>query len=184
MRNSFRCSFTQVRRTLRTTEDGARRWLQWATARGVLLRGVEAKGGACAHKQWRPLAELTPALTCHGCRLPIENPHGFAHIEYRYRSGESLLRAMSHDVLPSILAIHYLATTLGATMLFGAYPGVDFRVRGQVQVGAEADVLVVLRTGGFILGECKTNARGLTEGELDKLFAAVASQVSCPHPLS
>ena len=37
-------------------------------------------------------------------------------------------------------------------------------------------MLAVLRTGGLIVGECKTNAGGLTSGELDKLWKA-ADQV-------
>jgi hypothetical protein len=57
-------------------------------------------------------------------------------------------------------------------MVFGAYPGIELRREGSSVVDAEVDVLAVLRTGGLIVGECKTNARGLTSGELDKLWRA------------
>jgi ribosomal protein S27E len=51
-------------------------------AGGVVLRGVEANCAKCGQKQWRPLSEAVPALTCHGCGRKIDNPHGFNHIEY------------------------------------------------------------------------------------------------------
>ncbi len=167
-------AFNQLKVLLRTSQVGAQRWLQWATANGLVLRGVEAKCERCGHKQWRPLIEVIPTLICHGCARTIENPHGFNHIEYRYRASESLLRAMSHDVLPSILSIRYIASVMGGQhgMVYGAYPGIELRQRGSKKVDAEVDALVVLRSGAIIIGECKTNARGLTDGELTKLWAA------------
>jgi hypothetical protein len=86
---------------------------------------------------------------------------------------------MSDDVLPSVLSIRYLASIMGGRrgMVFGAYPGIELRREGSSVVDAEVDVLAVLRTGGLIVGECKTNARGLTSGELDKLWTA-ADQVN------
>jgi hypothetical protein len=167
-------TFNQLKTLLRTSQTGAQRWLQWATASGLVLRGVEAKCDRCGHKQWRPLNEVIPTLICHGCARPIENPHGYNHIEYRYRASESLLRAMSHDVLPSILSMRYIASVMGGRdgMVYGAYPGIEFRQRGSTTVTAEVDALVVLRTGAIVVGECKTNARGLTTGELTKLWEA------------
>lgn len=170
-------TFNQLKVLLGMSVAGAQRWLQWATSSGLVLRGVEAKCDRCGHKQWRPFVEIVPALICHGCGEPIVNAYGFSHIEYRYRASESLLRAMSHDVLPSVLAIRYIASVMGGRggMVFGAYPGIEFRRDAASPVEAEVDVLVVLRTGGMIVGECKTNARGLTSGELDKLWRAADS---------
>lgn len=166
--------FNQLKVLLRTSKTGAERWLQWATASGLVLRGVEAKCDRCGHKQWRPLIEVIPTLICHGCARPIENPHGFNHIEYRYRASESLLRAMSHDVLPAILSIRYIAAVMGGRdgMVYGAYPGIEFRQQGSATVDAEVDALILLRTGATIVGECKANARGLTSDELVKLWDA------------
>jgi hypothetical protein len=171
-------TFNQLKVLLRMSQAGAERWLQWATASGLILRGVEAKCDRCGHKQWRLLIEVIPTLICHGCANPIENAHGPNHIEYRYRASELLLRAMGDDVLPSVLAIRYIASIMGGKrgMVFGAYPGIEFRQEGSSMVDAEVDVLAVLRTGGLIVGECKTNARGLTSGELTKLWKA-ADQV-------
>lgn len=170
-------TFNQLKVLLGMSVAGAQRWLQWATSSGLVLRGVEAKCDRCGHKQWHPFVEIVPALICHGCGEPIVNAYGFSHIEYRYRASESLLRAMSHDVLPSVLAIRYIASVMGGRggMVFGAYPGIEFRRDAASPVEAEVDVLVVLRTGGMIVGECKTNARGLTSGELDKLWRAADS---------
>ncbi|ORB76956.1 hypothetical protein BST46_27205 [Mycobacterium timonense] len=170
-------TFNQLKVLLGMSVAGAQRWLQWATSSGLVLRGVEAKCDRCGHTQWRPFVEIVPALICHGCGEPIVNAYGFSHIEYRYRASESLLRAMSHDVLPSVLAIRYIASVMGGRggMVFGAYPGIEFRRDAASPVEAEVDVLVVLRTGGMIVGECKTNARGLTSGELDKLWRAADS---------
>lgn len=170
-------TFNQLKVLLRTSQRGARRWLDWATTSGLALRGVEAKCDRCGHKQWRPLAEVIPTLTCHGCGHTIDNPHGFNHIEYRYRASESLLRAISHDVLPSILSIRYITSMLGGRrgLIYRAYPGIEFRRKGSAKVDAEADVLVILRKGGLILGESKINARGLTPEELDKLWRAADS---------
>lgn len=167
-------TFNQLKNHLRTTPAAARRWLHWATGNGLVLRGVEAKCDRCGHKQWRPLSEIIPSLICHGCAQAIDHPHGFNHIEYRYRASEPLLRAMHHDVLPAILSIRYIASVMGGRhgMVFGAYPGIEFSQRESNRVDAEVDALIVLRTGAIIVGECKTNARGLTAAELNKLWAA------------
>lgn len=167
-------TFNQLKTLLRMSLPAAQQWLQWAITGGLVLRGVEANCDRCGHKQWRPLAEIVPTLVCHGCGEPIVNAHGFNHIEYRYRASESLLRAMSHDVLPSVLAIRYIASVMGVRdgMVFGAYPGIELRRDAASKVEAEVDVLAVLRTGGVIIGECKTNARGLTSEELNSLWKA------------
>jgi hypothetical protein len=167
-------AFDRLRNLLRMSPAAAQRWARWAIASDLILRGVEASCKRCGHKQWRPLAEVIPSLICHGCGHKIDNPHGFNHIEYRYRASESLLRAMSHDVLPCLLAIRYISSTLGGKdgMVFGAYPGIELRQPGSTRVEAELDVLVVLRNGGLVVGECKTNARGLTPEELTKLWTA------------
>ena len=73
--------------------------------------------------------------------------------------------------------MRYVSSVLGGKQsVFGAYPGVEFRRPDSTTVEAEADVLVILRNGALILGECKTSARGLKPGELEKLWTA-ADQV-------
>ena len=165
--------FERLRALLRMSAPAAQQWLKWAMAGGLVLRGVEANCSRCGQKQWRPLSEAIPLLICHGCGQRIENPHGFNHIEYRYRASEILLRAMSHDVLPCVLSMRYIATAMGGKeSVFGAYPGVELRRPASANVDAEADVFVILRNGALILGECKTSARGLKPEELEKLWAS------------
>lgn len=166
-------TFDRIRQLLRMRHDAAQQWVRWAMAAGLILRGVEANCSRCGHKQWRPLSEAVPSLTCHACGRTIDSPHGYNQINYRYRASELLLRAISNDVLPHVLAMGYVCNELGGrSFVFGSYPGVEFRKPDNDRVEAEADVIVVLRNGEIVLGECKTNARGLTPEELNKLWGA------------
>ncbi|AWG62950.1 hypothetical protein [Mycobacteroides abscessus] len=166
-------TFDRTRQLLRMRRDAAQQWVRWAMAAGLVLRGVEANCTRCGHKQWRPLSEAIPSLVCHACGCTIDSPHGYNHIDYRYRASELLLRAMGHDVLSHVLAMRYVCNELGGrSLVFGGYPGVEFRKPDDDRVEAEADVIVVLRNGEIVLGECKANARGLTPEELDKLWSA------------
>lgn len=166
-------TFDRMRRLLRMRPNAARQWVSWAMAGGLVLRGVEANCTRCGHKQWRPLSEVIPSLVCHACGCTIDSPHGYNQINYRYRASELLLRAMGHDVLSHVLAMRYVCNELGGrSFVFGGYPGVEFRKPDSDRVEAEADVIVVLRNGEIVLGECKANARGLSPEELDKLWGA------------
>jgi hypothetical protein len=166
-------TFDRIRHLLRMRRDAAQQWVSWAMAGGLVLRGVEANCTRCGHKQWRPLSEAIPSLMCHACGCTIDSPHGYNQINYRYRASELLLRAISNDVLPHVLAMRYVCNELGGrSFVFGSYPGVEFRKPDNDRVEAEADVIVVLRNGEIVLGECKTNARGLSPEELNKLWEA------------
>jgi hypothetical protein len=165
-------TFDQLKSLLRVSRPAAQQWINWALSGGLLLQGVEAKCTTCGQKQWRPLSESFPSLSCHGCGRTIRNPHELNQIGYRYRTSEILLRAMSHDVLPCVLAMRYVSSVLRKESVYGAYPGVEFREPGSPRVEAEADVLVVLRNGALIVGECKTSARGLRDDTLENLWKA------------
>lgn len=166
-------TFDRMRQLLRMRRDAAQQWVSWAMDGGLILRGVEANCTRCGHKQWRPLSEAVPSLVCHACGQQIVSPHGYNQINFRYRASEVLLRAMSHDVLSHVLAMRYVCGELGGRpLVFGGYPGVEFRNSDSERVTAEADVMVVLRNGEIILGECKANARGLSQEELDKLWGS------------
>jgi hypothetical protein len=62
---------------------------------------------------------------------------------------------------------------------FGAYPGVELLELNSNITFAEIDVVVVLANGQWLVGECKTRARGLNDDELQKLWAA-ADRVDAP----
>lgn len=165
--------------------EAGEEWIRWATRRGMLLRGFQSSCDSCGHKQWRPLADAVPKLICHGCGREVPEAFGLDSAQLRYRSGETLLRAMNFDVLSHILTLRYLCRTLGANNnrgqrdIFGAYPGLEIIDRETAQVVAEADVAIILSNGKWIVGECKTTALGLRESDLDKLWD-FADRVNAP----
>ena len=154
--------FNGLKNLLKVTPAAAQQWLHWATTSGLVLRGAEAKCRRCGYKQWRPLVEIVPSLICYGCGHSIENPHGFNHIEYRYRASQVLLRAMSYDVLAHVLPIRYISVVMGGRdgAVFGAYPGIELRQPGSADPAAEADVFIALRNGGLILGVMQGTSTG------------------------
>ncbi|MEX3646879.1 hypothetical protein [Mycolicibacterium porcinum] len=147
-------------------------WVDWAVRRRLILRGVEAVCRNCKHMQWRPLGDVVPELQCHGCGLLIDSPFGAQKIDYQYRASEILLRAVEHDVLSHVLAVRHICEILGRQSVFGAYPGVELVEVGGRDVVAEFDVVIVLSTGKWVVGECKARQRGLNELELGKLWQA------------
>ncbi|PJD99515.1 MAG: hypothetical protein CK428_33010 [Mycobacterium sp.] len=147
-------------------------WVDWAVRHRLILRGVRAECSNCKHIQWRPLGDTVPELVCHGCGLTIDTPFGAQKVDYQYRASEVLLRAVEHDVLPSVLAIRHMSRILGRDAVFGAYPGIELLELGQKQVIAEVDVALILANGQWIVGECKARQRGLNDIELQKLWAA------------
>ncbi|WP_142274621.1 hypothetical protein [Mycobacterium scrofulaceum] len=147
-------------------------WIDWAVRRRLILRGVRATCRNCKHIQWRPLGDVVPELQCHGCGLPIDPPFGSQKIDYQYRASEILLRAVEHDVLPSVLAIRHISRILDQDAVFGAYPGVELLELGAADVVAELDVVILLSNGQWIVGECKARQRGLNDSELQKLWTA------------
>ncbi|WP_131830702.1 hypothetical protein [Mycobacteroides abscessus] len=147
-------------------------WVDWAVRRRLILRGVQATCPICKHTQWRPLGDAVPELQCHGCGQFIDSPFGAQKIDYQYRASEVLLKAVEHDVLPHVLAMRYLGRALGQQSVFGAYPGLELLEVGEKDVVAEFDAVVVLANGHWVVGECKSRQRGLTDSELVKLWAA------------
>jgi hypothetical protein len=157
-------------------------WVDWAVNRRIILRGVEARCRNCKHAQWRPLGDAVPELECHGCGLVIDTPFGSHKIDYQYRASEVLLRAVEHDVLPSILAIRHISHLLDGFRdgtIVGVYPGIELLEIGTKNVIVEFDVVVLLTNGKWLVGECKARQRGLNNGELDKLWTA-ADRIGAP----
>ena len=167
-------TFDEFSRSTGLPRQAAECWLKWAVARKIVLRGVEAYCPNCQYKQWRPLADTTAELICHGCGEPILHPHGTRAIDYRYRASEPLLRAMGADTVPAILALRAIALTLGSGSrdgtVFGGYPGVELVDPNTKLVIRELDVLIVLGNGAWVVGECKAAARGLAQTNLDNLW--------------
>lgn len=162
-------TFNRIRELLGFTKAQAAAWVKWAVECRILVRGFEASCPTCGHHQWRALADSVPELSCHGCGRVISDPFGVDRIEHRYRASETLLRVMNSDGLPPILAMRYISEILRDSV-FGAYPGVELFEYDSRQPFVEVDCLVLLRNGQWLLGECKTRARGLNERELSKLW--------------
>lgn len=155
--------------------EATENWVRWACQRGLLLRGFEAVCSRCRHKQWRPFADAVPELVCHGCGYLIPDPYGSDSVVIRYRSSETLLRAMNKDVLSHILALRYLVNSFAGFVsersnVFGTYPGLNILDEESGKIPAEADVAIVLGNGKWIVGECKNTATGLRQSDLDKLW--------------
>lgn len=170
-------NFNSIKQTLGLTVKQTAVWIEWAVGRRLILSGIQAKCEKCKHAQWRPLSDAVPELQCHGCGLVIETPFGSQKIDYQYRASEVLLRAVNHDVLPSILAIRHICGIFPERdgTIFGAYPGVELLELGSKTVNAEFDVAIILGNGQWLVGESKVRARGLSECELHKLWTAADS---------
>jgi hypothetical protein len=139
-------NFNGIKQTLGLTVKQTAVWIGWAVRRRLVLSGIQAKCEKCKHMQWRPLGDVIPELLCHGCGLVIETPFGSQKIDYQYRASEVLLRAVSHDVLPSILAIRHICSIFDRPdgTIFGAYPGIELLERDSKTVDAEFDVAIIL----------------------------------------
>ncbi|MGY2027275.1 hypothetical protein [Nocardia gipuzkoensis] len=171
----FYKTLSAIREKSQLSREAAENWVRWACQRGLLLRGFEAVCDRCRHKQWRPFADAVPELVCHGCGYLIPDPYGSDSVVIRYRSSETLLRAMNKDVLSHILALRYLVNSFAGMVsnrsnVFGAYPGLNILGEEAGKIPAEADVAIILGNGKWIVGECKNTATGLRQSDLDKLW--------------
>lgn len=165
-------SLTKIRNLLNVSSEAAKHWTEWAVKRGLFLKGFEVNCDRCLNKQWRILRDAVPPLICNGCGQAIRKPHPVDHLTFQYRASEALLRAINSDVLPCILSLRYMNRLARGSngIFYGSYPGVEvIRISDAVTIG-EADVALVLNDGRWIVGECKTSALGLNQGELDKLW--------------
>ncbi|MGW0640194.1 hypothetical protein [Nocardia salmonicida] len=167
--------FSAISQKSKFGRKAAENWMKWACQKGLLLRGFEASCEKCLHKQWRPFADAVPELICHGCGSLIEDPYGLNSVVVRYRSSETLLRAMNKDVLSHILTLRYLTDAIAGLAnakanIFGSYPGLNIVDGKTGNVCAEADVVIVLGNGRWLVGECKNTALGLREDDLSKIW--------------
>jgi hypothetical protein len=165
-------ALSAIKSITKLTATANKEWVRWAHRQNLLLRGFEALCLHCGHKQWRPLTDIAPELTCHGCGHTISEPLGIEQTTLRYRATETTLRAMNNDVLPHILALRYLAKLWDEGSphnIYGAYPGLEIIDPTTTATLAEADVAVILANGRWVVGECKTTALGLREDDLVKL---------------
>jgi hypothetical protein len=160
-------------RGLLGTRERANAWLEWALDAAILVQGFGTSCQHCGARAWRSTHEITPPIVCRGCGTTIGRPFPTDQLEFRYRASEALLRLVDHDAFSHVLAFRwwreYFSNAFGISRLYGAYPGVEFKRRGESDALGEADVLLVFTDGSLVAGECKRSPAGLNVTELDKL---------------
>jgi len=154
--------------------ETAKQWLSWAEESGIVVRGVQISCDKCGAKSWRAMGEIAPPLVCRGCGSRIGRAFPADSLAFSYRASEPLVRVMQHDTLVHLLAVRFFCELFRPvgdrpSILYGAYPGVDFfDLQSRTPIG-EADVVLVFSNGDVAVGECKRSCNGLTAGEVEKL---------------
>ncbi|MCU1475373.1 MAG: hypothetical protein JWQ64_66 [Subtercola sp.] len=166
-------SFHDFKRVLGNSDAAAKYWLAWAERSSVVIKGFPLQCPRCGAKQWIPIGNFTPPVTCRGCAKPIEFPFGDRpSIDFKYRLSEQARRVYEVDAMGHVLVARYFESIFGfgsQSQLIGLHPGMSvFPVDKNVEIG-EADLLMLTRRGEFIPIEVKRTAAGLNENELTKL---------------
>lgn len=166
-------SFHDFKRVLGNNDLVARRWLSWAERANVVIKGFPLQCPICGAKQWTPVANFTPPVTCRGCAEVIEYPFGDRPgIDFKYRLSEQSRRLYESDAMGHVLVTRYfsLLFDVGSSgRLIGLHPGMSVRRPGVDNDLGEADLLMLTRRGDFVPIEVKRSASGLTDLELQKL---------------
>jgi hypothetical protein len=164
--------YEQLRNPL--TEGGGRRaWLEWADEKGLLIRGAQLECPTCGDKYWRALVEVVPPVLCRGCGVRIVRPFPPDRLQFRYRASEPLAQAVSFDALIHLVTMRWFWRFFhtgfgGASDLWAMYPGVELVGGDPERVMGEVDVLLLMADGSLVPGECKRNASGLNDDEIEK----------------
>lgn len=166
--------FHEFVKALGNDAKAAENWIRWAEPRHLIVRGAKVKCNQCSASSWLPMSALPSIVTCSGCGRVIDMPFPPRHLEFRYRLGEVLRRALEVDCLDHLFALRYFTRLLDRQGLVGAHPGVNFRERGARNVTAEADVVLLFADGSIVPGEVKRTGAGVTRTEVEKLTNVVA----------
>jgi hypothetical protein len=175
-------SFHDFKRVLGNNDAAAKYWLAWAERSSVVIKGFPLQCLKCGAKQWIPIGNFSPPVTCRGCARTIEFPFGDRPtIDFKYRLSEQARRVYEVDAMGHILVARFFEAIFGfgsKSQLIGLHPGTSvFPVDGGAEIG-EADLLMLTRWGEFIPIEVKRTAAGLTHEEvakLDSLAGALSS---------
>ncbi len=172
-------SFHDFKRVLGNNEAAAKYWLAWAERSSVIIKGFPLQCPKCGAKQWIPIGNFRPPVTCRGCAKTIEFPFGDRPmIDFKYRLSEQTRRVYEVDAMGHILVARFFEWIFRSgtqSQLIGMHPGMSvFPVVGNTEMG-EADLLMLTRKGDFIPIEVKRTASGLTENELAKLDSLAAA---------
>ena len=139
----------------------------------MIIKGFPLQCPRCGAKQWIPIGNFTPPITCRGCAKTIEFPFGDRPtIDFKYRLSEQTRRVYEVDAMGHILVARFFESIFGfgsQSQLIGMHPGMSvFPAGGNIEIG-EADLLMLTRRGEFIPIEVKRTAAGPTQNEVTKL---------------
>lgn len=175
-------SFHDFKRVLGNSDAATKYWLAWAERSHVILKGFPIQCPSCGAKQWLPVGNFRPPVTCRGCAKVIEFPFGDQPmINFKYRLSEQTRRVYEVDAMGHILAARFFESVFGfgsQSQLIGLHPGMSVFPSGSTIEVGEADVLMLNRLGEFIPIEVKRTASGLTSGEIAKLDTLATSMSS------
>ncbi|MCA0253157.1 MAG: hypothetical protein KIT69_06410 [Propionibacteriaceae bacterium] len=149
------------------TPSATKAWLEWATDRGVIVKGVELECPSCKVPFWLPTKDMAPPHTCPGCTTTVDHSFSPDIIRFKYRIGEVLRRCLEVDALGHVLALRWLVQLLDDYGLVGAHPGVEFLRDGRVV--AEADVVLLFHDGSLVPVEVKRRARAFDDRAAQQL---------------
>jgi len=166
-------SFHDFKRALGNSDPATRFWLGWAERASVVIKGFPIQCPTCGAKQWTPVSNFSPPITCRGCAVAIQFP--FADrpgVEFKYRLSEQVRRVYESDAMGHLLVARFfdfIYSAGGGSGLIGLHPGISVTLNGAAAEIGEADLLMLTRFGDFIPIEVKRTGTGLTETELNKL---------------
>lgn len=166
--------FEEFVKALGNDAKAAENWMRWAEPRHLVVRGANVHCNQCSASSWLPMSAIPSIITCSGCGRVIDKPFPPRHLEFGYRLGEVLRRALEVDCLDHLFALRYFTRLLDRQGLVGAHPGINFRERGSASVTAEADVVLLFADGSIVPGEVKRTGAGVTPAEVEKLTKVVA----------
>jgi hypothetical protein len=174
--------FQEFVKALGGKPKAAEHWILWAEARHLVVRGTDTRCTACEARFWLPMVAISNEVVCPGCARTLDHPFHPRQLEFTYRLGEVVRRALEVDCLDHLFASRYLSVLLEKQGLVGVHPGVEFRERGETSVVAEADVLLLFADGSLVPGEVKRTASGLTPEEVAKMNT-IANRLDSPWSL-
>ncbi|MGH2549623.1 MAG: hypothetical protein ACRDHN_09545, partial [Thermomicrobiales bacterium] len=166
-------SFHDFKRVFGNNDAATKYWLSWAERSSVVIKGFPIQFNRCGAKQWIPIGNFAPPITCRGCATVINFPFGDrAMIDFKYRLSEQARRVYEVDAMGHLLVARFFESIFGlgaASELIVSHPGVRvLPSEGSAEIG-EADLLMLMRAGEFVPIEVKRTAAGLTDAELEKL---------------
>lgn len=171
--------FQEFVKALGGKERAATNWIRWAERRHLVVRGTEVTCDKCRARSWIPMTAVPPTVTCSGCGRSIDHPFQPRHLQFSYRLGEVLRRALEMDCLDHLFALRYFHELFKDKGLVGIHPGVNFKEKCAADVKAEADVLLLFADATLVPGEVKRTGAGVTATGITKLEAA-ADRLASP----